>query len=358
MVWALLGTVVAAAFVIGAVRANGGNILDLIQPGAQGPARGVIQRDFPTSPLPPGLGHDGQQFYAIARQPMHPRAAAGDLDRPRYRLQRPLYPWLAWALHPSGGGIGLIRAMLLIGLLATFGGGLATGALATTLGGPSWLAALFPLLPGTYVSLRISTADALAAGLTAAALALSLRRRSWAAVAVAVGAVLTKEVMLLVFLIWAVTRRDRGSRIMAGTGILALGGLALALRVILPGRGTGVVDVTVPGRGLLDAARHWSGGHDLGAAAFVLVSLVLAAAALARQRLRTPIGWLIAGQLALLVLLRSDAHQLWLNGTRVELPLVLFSLIGLTCPASAGIWTPTGVGDRPGSPYGATTSTE
>src|ERR671919_468424 len=48
---------------------------------------------------------------AIARDPMHLHDVADHLDRPRYRLQRPLYPLLAWLLHPGGGGMGLVLAM-------------------------------------------------------------------------------------------------------------------------------------------------------------------------------------------------------------------------------------------------------
>ena len=35
---------------------------------------------------------------------------------------------------------------------------------------------------------------------------------------------------------------------------------------------------------------------------------------------------------ALVLVLRNDAHALWLNATRVELPLVAFSAIALACP--------------------------
>src|SRR5258708_26963513 len=94
---ALIGTFVAAGIVLVDVQIRGShNPVSLLQPGEQGHSVVVFHRDFPDLELPAGIGHDGQQFYAIARQPMHLDAVAPQLDRPQYRLQRPLLPWLAW----------------------------------------------------------------------------------------------------------------------------------------------------------------------------------------------------------------------------------------------------------------------
>ena len=59
----------------------------LLQPGRSGPAGALLARDFPRLSMPAGAGNDGQQFYAIARDPLHPTSVAHLLDRPRYRLQ-------------------------------------------------------------------------------------------------------------------------------------------------------------------------------------------------------------------------------------------------------------------------------
>src|SRR5690348_7272434 len=97
---ALASSVIVAIAILGLNARQGGGTPGLVDPGLRGPSVAVFRHDFPGKRLPDDEGHDGQQFYAIARQPMHPTAAARDLDRPRYRLQRILLPVLAWALHP------------------------------------------------------------------------------------------------------------------------------------------------------------------------------------------------------------------------------------------------------------------
>ena len=104
--FAALATLCMSAYVLLHVAQSSANPLDFIQPGAAGPSALVIRADFPNDELPAGLGLDGQQYYAVARDPLHVRDDAAYLDRPRYRMQRPVFPLLAWALHPSGGGTG------------------------------------------------------------------------------------------------------------------------------------------------------------------------------------------------------------------------------------------------------------
>ena len=74
VVAALAGTLLAMLLVLVHVQMTGRNPLNLLQAGDRGPSAAVIQRDFPDTPLLSGGGHDGQQFYAIARQPMNWRA--------------------------------------------------------------------------------------------------------------------------------------------------------------------------------------------------------------------------------------------------------------------------------------------
>ncbi|MBK6856655.1 MAG: hypothetical protein IPG97_08950 [Microthrixaceae bacterium] len=116
------------AFIPGVHPAN------VVNPGAQGPSARAILHDFPDDPLPPGLGHDGQQYYAVARDPFHLDRVAEHLDRPRYRLQRMAFPLTAWALHPGGGGDGLVLAIFITGVVAVLAGAMATGHLSLALG--------------------------------------------------------------------------------------------------------------------------------------------------------------------------------------------------------------------------------
>ncbi len=127
--WALLGTAavvfVTLANTVSTYKTLGG----LVDTGPHDPPGSAMHTDMPSYPELEAGGHDGADFYVIARQPMHPTSAARNLDRPRYRLQRILFPWLAWVLHPSGGGIGLIWAMFAVGVAGVLAGSVATGAL-------------------------------------------------------------------------------------------------------------------------------------------------------------------------------------------------------------------------------------
>jgi len=111
VVLALFGTAITAGVMLRLNLAVDHDVVALITPGAESPAAGVIRHDFPTYALHQGVGHDGQAFYVIAREPMHLRDAARWTDRPRYRLQRILLPVLAWSTHPQGGGHGLVVSL-------------------------------------------------------------------------------------------------------------------------------------------------------------------------------------------------------------------------------------------------------
>src|SRR4029078_6948586 len=121
---------------------NRAGAVSLVAPGRQGPSAAAIREDFPDARLEPGVGLDGQQYYAVARGPFHLRSDATELDRPRYRLQRPLFPFLAWILDPVGRGTGLVVALAAVGVVALVLGGVATGVLSVTLGGSPALAAV------------------------------------------------------------------------------------------------------------------------------------------------------------------------------------------------------------------------
>src|SRR5690242_19442594 len=99
--------------------------------------------------------------------------------------------------------------MFAVNVVGLFIGGLATGRLSTLLGGLVWPAIIFGPMFGSMVSLRLSVSDALVLALTIAAIVLSLQSRHRWAIAVAVAAVLTKEVTFVIFVGFAIWRRDR-----------------------------------------------------------------------------------------------------------------------------------------------------
>lgn len=105
-VWAAVGTAAMAVLVLLPFVLGNEPVVDLIRAAQHGPSVRVVQRDFPGARLPSGVGLDGQQYYAMAREPLHPIAVSQQLDRPRYRLQRPLFPILAWALDAGAAAQG------------------------------------------------------------------------------------------------------------------------------------------------------------------------------------------------------------------------------------------------------------
>lgn len=358
--WATASTLVAGLAVLLHVRATGLNPLNLIQAGGGGPSAAAVVRDFPGSHLGPGIGHDGQQFYAVARQPMHWSDASADLDRPLYRLQRPLLPWLAWVLHPTGGGAGLIAALFVVGVAGLFAGAVGMSVLAASAGGSWRLGALFPLLPGSLVSLRITTADALALALALVALACLARGRDGPAVVAALAAVLAKESAFLVLAGYALWRRDRASLVTAGAGLGAALALSLALRAVLPPDVVPSREIGWPLVGLARSAQRWWGGHDLRALIWVTTAFVAAGLALFRGGLRGRYGWIIGLQLALLAVASLNVVGLDLNGSRMAMPVHVFGLLALARAMSPSPiprkWTsshPSARGDATGRGTGA-----
>ncbi|MEY2453968.1 MAG: hypothetical protein QOD92_3542 [Acidimicrobiaceae bacterium] len=331
--WALLGTIVICLWVFIDVQRSGRNALNFIQPGADGPSARVFREDFPEVQLPSGLGLDGQQFYAIARNPTHPMEVAPLLDRPRYRLQRPLLAWFAWLLHPTGGGYGLVAAFVIVGVAAIFAGALATGALAVLLGGRPWLAAVFALTPGAWFSLRASGADALALALALAAVALAHRARLLPAIVCAIGAVLAKEVIIVVIVGWAMWRRSRAAFIFAVTPAVVVILWLLALRVIIPSSDEHIGELVAPFVGWRDALAHqWWHRHELVGMATAIASATVGTAALVRRGFSHPLGWSIALSLLLAAVSNGDVIGNNYGSTRSMMPVLVLGIVTLATP--------------------------
>lgn len=334
--WATVGTALATLLVLVHVRQTGYNILNLLQPGANGPSASIVRRDFPTTSLPGGLGYDGQQFYAIGRQPMHWRALIAALDRPHYRLSRPLFPWMAWVLHPSGGGPGLVAAFFVVGVAAMMIGAVAIGVHARRSGrSPAW-AALYPLLPGALISLRTTTGDALAVSCLLASFVAERRGRMIGAIGWALAAVLGKEIVMAALVGNAIARRTRAAVlavIVAGAAYVAFW---VATAVALRSWSSGVVDQTWPLVGFVGAMGRWIGGRDLFAAGAFVIWAGLTLAALAKLGVRSRGSWLVALPLAYVLFLRADPLELNLGGPRTYLPLTAVALfVLLEAPSTA-----------------------
>jgi hypothetical protein len=327
---AALGTMVMVLFVAWRAGGASANPLTYIQPGADGPSAALFREDFPDTELPAGLGLDGQQFYAMASDPLHPGDITEHLDRPEYRLRRPMYAWVSAALHPTGGGLGLVYAMVLVNIAALFAGGVASGALSTALGGRLWPALAFPLLPGSYMALRVSVADAMAVALALGALACAARRREGPAIALAAGAALTKETMLVVLAGWAISQRSRRSWLPFVAGTVIVGAWSLWLRVTLPGSsGESVDEIVAPFTGIPRAIEHWAGGEDLLGLFATAVAIAGGVAALVLGGRRHPLAGVVALNLALMSVMRWNVLALDFGGTRSTLPVAASAVVVL-----------------------------
>lgn len=308
---------------------RGRPLASLVQPGAAGPAARLVEADFPRLRLPPGAGNDGQAFYAIARDPLHPRTTARYLDRPRYRLQRPGYPLLAWAAHPWGGGNGLVLALLGVNLGAAVLAAAALGWFAVRRGRSPAYGLLALALPGAYVAVRISCADLLAGGLALLAAALFLDGRTRQAAALAAVAALTKESTLLLTLAVAAAswRSDRRGAVMfAAPAVVVTGALWAVLLVMFPHAGRQYGEIGAPLRGLADSARYWRDTHDWKPAFTVLGTLALAVAAMRR---RSPLALATAAYLALFCVQAMGTLAFWTSAPRTLYPLGLCAVAAL-----------------------------
>lgn len=309
------------------------NPLNLVQPGETGPSAEVFHEDFPEQDLLSSTGLDGQQFYAIARNPLDLDEAAEQLDRPRYRLQRPLLSWLGWLGHPTGGGDGLIWSLVAVNAIAIWVLALATGYISMRLGGPPWVAALVGLYPGVWWSLRVTVADTLAVALALATIALLLHHRTRWAVVAAIGAVLAKETAALILIGWALGRwRDRRRWYpVVGAGAVAAA-WGLYLRIRFPGSEE-VGEVTVPFVGLYEAVvDRWLDRDELWGLVGTVSGLAVGIVALVRRSLHHPLAPAMVLQLAFLTFANGDVLGNSFGGGRNLLPLLALATIAFFAP--------------------------
>ncbi len=343
---ALLGTMVCVTLTIADYTSTKGTLGGLI---AQDPKYGGNMLPEDELDGPPGAyggGHDGRYFYAIARDFPNLSAAAPNLDRPAYRFQRILFPALARLLHPVGNGPGLIWTMFAIGVIGVFLAGFATGCLAAQLGGSLWVAAIPPMFFGSWVSLRITVPDPLALGLALGAVVLSMRsRHRWALVA-GIAAALTRDTSVIILIGYALWRRDRRSVVLAAVpaGTILLWAVALRLMHFPTPSGEDVVEFTWPLQGLWLATTKFWFTYDPDSATKIVTryeplgwislfpAIALGVAGLVRRGLRHPVGWMLVGQLAVLLVVKVDVLGPERNASRMALPLIALGLVSIVTP--------------------------
>jgi hypothetical protein len=334
--YALIGTLLAVMLLVMDVSGSGQGIARTLQPGQSGPSVDLIRRDFPGTGIGEGLGLDGQQFYAMARDPWHPDKVAPYLDNARYRYQRPLLPVLAWVLHPGGGGPGLAIALVVVNLAGIFGGAIALGFLSRQLRGPRWLGALFPLLPGALWALFTSVADGLAVGLCLATIALVLRGRTRWAVLAAVAAVLTRETTILVPLALVLAQRRRSTLPVLVVPAVVVAAWLVVVHLWVPAVGTPPEHLVLPFTGLIGAARRWLQGEQLIGMVSTLSAFALGTVVLVRRRGPLELRAVVAVQLGFLAFASYNVLGTDFGGTRSTLTLLAVACACLLCRTVAG----------------------
>ncbi len=332
MLWALGGTVVCVAVTLLSLARTYDELGGLVDTRPDHPAAAVILEDMPGEHLTQPGERDGAMYYAIARDPWRLQENARYLDDPPYRYQRLLIPVLSWALHPTGGGVGLVWTMFAVGVVGVLVGAVAAGGLSVTLRGPPWMGLVFALLPGAYTSLRQTCPDAIALGLALLAALLSLRGRSVWAVLAMLAAVFCKESILVVAVGLALWRRDRAGLALAGVPAVVMGTWYVVVRRLLPQGFSTVAPFDLPLVGWARAAEYWlQGGFVIGLVSSVL-GVVLAVAALVRRGFGHPLSYALAISLALCPFYSVNVILQDANSPRNLMALQMLALLVLLAP--------------------------
>ncbi len=328
----LLAVALAALWPLGWAHANHGSEA-LLGAGTHGPSSALISKEVPDAPRFGSLGHDGQQFYAVARHPFDPAASRDQLDSPAYRYRRILLPALAGLVAPNGG-----RA-LVFALLGVSLAGVALGAWAVSRfpGGPAWLPLVVGITPGVGVALALSLGDALATGLALAAIAGALRRRwAWMTLAL-VAAALTRETLVLVAfgLLWTpgMPTRWKAASIAAPLGVAGTWAVWSAHALGTPMLG-GSGQIGLPLVGWLQST-----GSPQGQLLGLLTMVVLAVGAWHTYRTDPGLSVVLGLHAVLMMCLADDVTTSWLNTTRVAAPVfavAVWAIVRQPAEAKAG----------------------
>lgn len=323
----------------------------LLRVGSESNIRPRIESELgPVSTIDP-IGHDGQIFYLIARDPAGIRGVPEHLPlfcQPQYRYRRILYPLLA------GGGGSFSGPMTLLGMIAwtAIGSGLATVATADichSLQLRRWTVILAACNPGVLFSSLLLTSDVLALGLALSGVALMLRGKERMAVAAFALAVLSKETFLIfpiAFSMLALKDRRfvRSGMTLFGSALpFLLWSVWLALRM-MPGNQS-LHHITFPGYGILESGSFWftdSGLPDGLTGVFGVGMLLLSLGLVALDRRSSQV---IRWNLLLWSLLGSVLSlAVWgvpLNAVRVLSPLWFWLSLAVSSAMSA--WTRRGL---------------
>lgn len=281
---------------------------------------------------------DGQAYAALAADPTlaRPSVIQGGPDEAAYRAQRPLLPYLAWAL--AGGRRRFVNPALVAWYV--LGSALMVGAAAALLDRARRRpepALLLLGVPSSLAAFQWFGPEPLALGLALAGLL--ARRRPGAAGAWTAGglfllATLARETMVVVPLALAAAGRARGRRgaaalapyLLAPAGYLAWSAVVRARVGAWPWAG-GACRAGFPGTGLLRAMDSWP-ARPVGNA-LVLASLVAVAALCVVRRPTHDLTWVVVAFVAVGALMGTCVWLRWEDFSRPLLPVYGFGLLAL-----------------------------
>ena len=323
----LLAAALAAVVVLAVASANGG-LPGLLVVGEDFPIRDFVTAELPGVELATGVGHDGQQYFGIARDPFGTGEVPDLLDNPSYRYLHILYPLLA-------GGAGLFSAevtVVAMVLLAVAGFGLAGAAalrLHEQLGGSHRVAVLALVNIGLVFAVRFLLPDAMALGLAMLGVTLAVERRDRAAGTVLALAVLTKTTYLVIPLalsVW-VWPTDRW-RALWLTVVPAVPAALWTVYVFARFGPSTAGNLAIPFTGMADAVGLWrdvsTGEVLLAGVALVLLAGSAVLAVAVGDRL---LGWLLAAWVGVGVISSGFVWEFGNNTLRVLAPLWSLSAV-------------------------------
>lgn len=210
--------------------------------------------------VPPGQGHDGAAFWALARDPFltDPDEYVAAVEVPGARAARLLYPLIAspWRL---GGETSLLWGMVLSNIALVAVGTYLTARLALDLGGPAMAGLAFALNPGVLFSTFMDLSDVLLAALLVG-FVWAVHRCRWGPAVLAAALVgLTKESGIVLVAFVGLVRTEIPMRIRIGAPAAAAATFVLWSLYSRWRLGWATdrlaVFTVVPGGGFVDAAR-------------------------------------------------------------------------------------------------------
>jgi hypothetical protein len=284
--WFFISVLIVTSFQAAGVWGHGGgNWGWLLHVGTAHPLRSRIENEL--GPVASENGHDGQFFYAIARDPIGRRGTPELLkaDNPWYRYRRILYPLLA-------GGFGLFGPKTtLYGLIfwSWVGFGL-MGAATADICDQLCIEKIFLLSsifnPGILFSGVLLTSDVLGLGLGLTGLTLWLRRwRSSSILFLALSALARETLILIAWSIALVAWQQRRPKEAVAVAVLPLMPVmawSAVTWVLLPDSGAALHHFSFPGLGILMSVQEWCTMEDsFGHIAFGAIGIGMIVAAFA-----------------------------------------------------------------------------